>query len=57
MPLEIALISLVVAREWTERILNVAKSWLERHAMQVFGVIVLLLAAALLRNGISGLTS
>ena len=42
LPLEIALISLVVAREWTERLLNGAKSWLERHAMDVFGVIVLL---------------
>ena len=57
LPLEIALISLVVAREWTERILNAARTWLERHAMQVFGVIVLLLSVALLRNGISGLTS
>lgn len=57
LPLGIALVSLVVARDWTERILNVAKSWLERHAVQVFGVLVILLAAALLRNGISGLTS
>ena len=30
--------------------------WLERHAMQVAFVIVALLAAALLRNGIAGLT-
>jgi uncharacterized membrane protein len=57
LPLGIALVSLVVAREWTERLLNGARSWLERHAMQVFGVIVLLLSVALLRNGISGLTS
>ena len=57
LPLGIALVSLVVAREWTERILNIAKSWLERHAIQVFGVLVILLAVALLRNGISGLTS
>lgn len=57
LPLGVALISLVVARDWTERILNVAKNWLERHAVQVFGVLVILLAAALLRNGISGLTS
>ena len=57
LPLGLALVSLVVARDWTERILNVAKSWLERHAVQVFGVLVILLAAALLRNGISGLTS
>ena len=57
LPLGVALLSLVVARDWTMRLLDVAKSWLERHAMQVFGVLVLLLAAALLRNGISGLTS
>ena len=57
LPLGVALISLVVARDWTQRILNVAKNWLERHAVQVFGVLVILLAAALLRNGISGLTS
>jgi uncharacterized membrane protein len=57
LPLSLALLSLVVARDWTERILNVAKNWLERHAVQVFGVLVILLSAALLRNGISGLTS
>jgi uncharacterized membrane protein len=57
LPLGIALLLLVVARDWTERILGGAKNWLERHAMQVFGVLVILLAAALLRNGISGLTS
>ena len=57
LPLGIALLLLVVARDWTERILGGAKNWLERHAVQVFGVLVILLAAALLRNGISGLTS
>ena len=57
LPLGLALISLVVARDWTERILNVAKNWLERHAVQVFCVLVILLSAALLRDGISGLTS
>jgi len=57
LPLGVALILLVVARDWTMGILDVAKTWLERHAMQVFGVLVILLAAALLRNGISGLTS
>jgi uncharacterized membrane protein len=57
LPLGIALVSLVVARDWTEGLLNGAKNWLERHAMQVFGVLVLLLSLALLRNGISGLTS
>ena len=57
LPLGIALVSLIVARDWTEGLLNGAKNWLERHAMQVFGVLVLLLSLALLRNGISGLTS
>jgi len=57
LPLEIALICLLVAREPTERRLGKVRGWLERHARTMAAVIVLLLAAALLRNGISGLTS
>jgi threonine/homoserine/homoserine lactone efflux protein len=57
LPLAIALVMLVFARERTMRILTAARSWLERRARIVAAVILLLLAAALLRNGISGLSS
>jgi Sap, sulfolipid-1-addressing protein len=57
LPLELALLSLLVAREPTQRRLDKVRGWLERHARTMAAVIVLLLAAALLRNGISGLTS
>jgi hypothetical protein len=48
---------LLVAPERTERILHAVRGWLERHARTVAAVILLLLAASLLRNGIAGLTS
>ena len=57
LPLAIALVLLVVAREWTTRILGSARVWLELHARTIAAVIVVLLALSLLRNGISGLTS
>ena len=57
LPLGVFLLMLVVAREWTERLLGRVRDFLLKHAMQVAGVIVILLAAALLRNGIAGLTS
>ena len=57
LPLELALIALLVARERTERVLERARGWLELHARTVAAVIVIALAIALLRNGISGLTS
>jgi Sap, sulfolipid-1-addressing protein len=57
LPLLIALVMLVVARDRTQRGLVSARDWLERHARTVAAVILLLLAAALLRNGIAGLTS
>jgi len=56
LPLGMALVMLVVARDWTVRILNLARDWLVLHARTVAAVIVVLLAAVLLRNGISGLT-
>jgi hypothetical protein len=37
--------------------LDAARGWLERHVRAIAAVIILLLAAALLRNGIAGLTS
>jgi hypothetical protein len=57
LPLMLALVMLVVAPERTDRILQAARGWLERHARTVAAVILVLLAAALLRNGIAGLTS
>lgn len=57
LPLLASLIALAVARERTLSVLHRARTWLEAHAMTVGGVIVILLALALLRNGIVGLTS
>lgn len=56
LPLAIALVLLSVARDWTTRALQKARTWLEGHLRMVFFVIVWLLALALLRNGIAGLT-
>ena len=57
LPLAVALILLVVARDWTQGVLRSARDWLQLHAMQVAAVLIVLLALSLLRNGISGLTS
>ena len=57
LPLEIALVMLFVAQEWAKRVLNAARDWLLRNARKVAAVIVLLLAASLLRNGIAGLVN
>jgi Sap, sulfolipid-1-addressing protein len=56
LPLAVALVMLVVARDRAQRILQAARLWLERNARTVAAVILLLLAVALLRNGIAGLT-
>ena len=40
-----------------ELILTSARAWLERNARVVAAVLIILLAAALLRNGVSGLTN
>jgi len=57
LPLLLALVMLVVARERTQRVLIASRDWLERNARTVAAVILLLLAAALLRNGVAGLTA
>jgi hypothetical protein len=57
LPLLLALVMLMVARDRTQRVLVAARDWLERNARTVAAVILLLLAAALLRNGIVGLTA
>ena len=57
LPLLAALLSLLVAREWATAKLHTARTWLELHARTLAAAIIVLLAAALLRNGIVGLTS
>lgn len=57
LPLLIAIVMLAVAPEKAKRVLAGARIWLERHARTVAAVILVLLAASLLRNGIAGLTS
>jgi hypothetical protein len=56
LPLGVALLSLLVAGEWTKRQLGRARSWLERDARTIAAAIVVLLALSLLRNGVAGLT-
>ena len=55
LPLAIALVLLVVARDWAQRLLERARDWLIARARTVASVILFLLAVALLRNGIAGL--
>ena len=56
LPLSLALVALAVAREPTQGLLMRTREWLERNARTIAAVILLLLAAALMRNGIAGLT-
>jgi Sap, sulfolipid-1-addressing protein len=55
LPLATALVLLLVAREWTQRLLVSVRLWLERNVRKVAAVIVILLAVSLLRNGVAGL--
>ena len=57
LPLAVALLLLVVAREWALAVLNGARRWLERRGLTIALVLLTLIAASLLRNGIAGLTS
>jgi Sap-like sulfolipid-1-addressing protein len=57
LPLGVALILLLVARGWAERLLGAARDWLVLHVRTIAAVLVVLVAASLLRNGIAGLTS
>ena len=56
LPLGLAIILLLVSREWAERLLGAVRVWLEGHLRLIASVIILLLAISLLRNGIAGLT-
>jgi hypothetical protein len=57
LPLGAALLALLLAPAWAGRVLSGARGWLERHARTIAAAILVLLAAALLRNGIAGLTA
>ena len=57
LPLLAAIVALTVAPEWATARLHSVRGWLERNAIVLGGAIVILLAAALLRNGIVALTS
>jgi Sap, sulfolipid-1-addressing protein len=57
LPLSVALVMLAVAPEPTTRALTAARGWLERNARTIASVILILLAAVLIRNGIAGLTA
>lgn len=57
LPLALALLLLVVAEDWALRVLNRSRRWLEHHGRTIALVLLTLIAASLLRNGIAGLTS
>ncbi len=55
-PLGTALLMLLVAPGFTKRLLVPVRAWVERHAQTIAAVVVLGLAASLLRDGVAGLT-
>ena len=55
LPLALALVLLLVARDWAERLLMRVRDLLIARARTVASVILFILALALLRNGIAGL--
>ena len=57
LPLAVALVLLTIAPERATRLLHRARDWLIRNTRIIAAVIVGLLAAVLLRNGIAGLLS
>ena len=57
LPIAAALVMLLVARDWTVRVLESARDWLVKHAWTLAMAIVTLLAVSLLRNGIAGLAA
>jgi hypothetical protein len=57
LPLLVALVLLAVARERAMRLLAAVRSWLERNVITIAVVIIVVLALALLRNGIAGLAA
>jgi hypothetical protein len=57
LPLAVALVLLLVARDWAGRLLGGVRGWLELHARTIAAAIIVVLAASLIRNGIAGLTA
>lgn len=57
LPLLAAIVLLAFSPDLAQRVLLGARGWLERNARTVAAVILILLAASLIRNGIAGLTS
>jgi Sap, sulfolipid-1-addressing protein len=57
LPLALAIVMLFVAPERAERALQASRDWLLRNGRKVAAVIVFLLVASLLRDGIAGLTN
>jgi hypothetical protein len=56
LPLLVAIVMLIFARERALRVLAAARAWLERNARTIAAILLLAVAAGLLRNGIAGLT-
>src|SRR5262249_41348371 len=56
LPLAVAIVLLITARDRTGRILERARTWIVRNFRTIGAVIILALAASLLRGGIAGLT-
>jgi hypothetical protein len=56
LPLGVALVLLLVARDWTLSLLKGARDWLLRNGQTVAAILVVLIAASLIRSGIAGLT-
>jgi hypothetical protein len=57
LPLAVAMILLVVIPERAARILEAVRVWIVNNARTIAAVIIVLLALALLRNGIAGLVN
>ena len=57
LPLLAAIVLLAVAPGRAKTILHTVRVWLERNLTTIAIVIIVLLAVALLRNGIAGLTA
>ncbi|HEY8304389.1 MAG TPA: GAP family protein [Solirubrobacteraceae bacterium] len=57
LPMLVAIVSLVLEPERAGRALLGARGWLERNATTIALVIIFVLALALMRNGIAGLTA
>ena len=56
LPLETALLMLLVAPRATQRKLGAARVFVERHGQRIIAIVLLGLAASLLRDGIAGVT-